>query len=91
MRLLLLTAAALLPAASAAAPPDVRPAQPRGPQTAANCPKVTDYHATEPGRSARLKKLTELPPATAYMAVYRTKNGCLDPLTLVDYRSGGRR
>lgn len=36
------------------------------------------------------KKLTELPPATAYMAVYRHVAGCEAPLTMADYRNPRR-
>jgi hypothetical protein len=32
------------------------------------------------------RKLTELPPATAYMAVYRRIAGCDAPLTMAKYR-----
>ena len=32
------------------------------------------------------RKLTELPPATAYMAVYRRIGGCDAPLTMANYR-----
>jgi len=34
------------------------------------------------------KKLTELPEANAYMAVYRTIDGCEVPMTVAEYRSG---
>jgi hypothetical protein len=34
------------------------------------------------------RKLTELPPAIGYMAVYRTINGCEVPMTVVEYRTG---
>lgn len=37
------------------------------------------------------KKLTELPPATGYMAVYRTVDGCEEPMTIVEYRTGSGR
>ena len=36
------------------------------------------------------RKLTELPPATAYMAVYRRIGGCEAPLTMARYRRSGR-
>jgi hypothetical protein len=36
-------------------------------------------------------KLTELPPGKGYMAVYRTVDGCADPMTMVEYRSGEKR
>ena len=37
------------------------------------------------------KKLTELPPAIGYMAVYRQIGGCEAPLTMVEYRRPQRR
>jgi hypothetical protein len=59
------------------------------------CPQTTSYLANKSGlyRGAPLapKKLTELPPATAYMAVLRHIGGCEAPLTMVDYRNPGRR
>jgi hypothetical protein len=36
------------------------------------------------------QKLTELPPAIGYMAVHRTVDGCENPLTMVEYRTGRR-
>jgi hypothetical protein len=62
---------------------------------AANCPRTTSYLAGKTGvyRGAPLapRKLTELPPATGYMAVYRRIDGCEVPLTMVEYRGGRRR
>ena len=59
------------------------------------CPQTSSYLAGNPGdyRGTPLKprKLTELPPAIGYMAVYRTINGCDAPLTMVDYRNTRRR
>jgi hypothetical protein len=37
------------------------------------------------------RKLTELPPAQGFMAVYRVTNGCEDPMTMAEYRTGRRR
>jgi hypothetical protein len=39
----------------------------------------------------RPRKLGELPPATAYMAVFRTVDGCVQPMTVVEYRGELRR
>ena len=39
----------------------------------------------------RPQKLTELPPATTYMAVYRHIGGCNAPLTMVEYRNTRQR
>jgi hypothetical protein len=71
------------------------PAPPPSKPTAANCPHTTSYLADKSGlyRGQPLipKKLTELPPATTYMAVYRHIGGCEAPLTMVDYRNPHRR
>jgi hypothetical protein len=61
--------------------------------SATDCRQTTSYVAGQgsPGiyRGRRLapQKLTELPPATAYMAVYRRIGGCEAPLTMVEYRN----
>jgi hypothetical protein len=47
--------------------------------------------ARKSGGRALLHNLTDLPPAKGYMAVYRTVEGCEDPLTMVEYRTGERR
>ena len=44
-----------------------------------------------PVEPLRPQKLTELPPATGYMAVYRHIGGCNAPLTMVEYRNPRRR
>jgi hypothetical protein len=76
---MLLLAAALIGAAPALAP---KP-------TGSDCPKTTSYLADASGlyRGPRLRprKLTELPPGTAYMAVYRRIGRCEAPLTMSDY------
>lgn len=95
--LLLASAAALLPQASAAQPvgPALAPAveKPR-PAPDTECRKPTSYKANTDlvwrDEPATPKKLTELPPAQGYMAVYRTVNGCEEPMTLVEYRTGRR-
>ena len=56
---------------------------------AANCPHTTSYLADRSGLYRG--KLTELPPATAYMAVLRHIGGCEAPLAMVDYRNPRRR
>jgi len=62
---------------------------------APKCPQTTTYLANTHGlyRGAPLapKKLTELPPAKAYMAVDRKIGGCEAPLTMVEYRGVHRR
>lgn len=62
---------------------------------APECPQTTSYLADRSGlfRGMPLtpRKLTELPPATTYMAVYRRIGGCEAPLTMVEYRRVQRR
>lgn len=59
------------------------------------CPRTTSFLAGTSGlyRGQPLapRKLTELPPATAYMAVYRHIGDCEAPLTMVEYRNPRRR
>jgi len=59
------------------------------------CPHTTSYVADQSGlyRGQRLtpRKLTELPPAIGYMAVYRHIGGCEAPMTMVEYRNPRRR
>lgn len=85
MRLLILALATALPAHSAAAPapdsnPGAREAAARG-----ECQRP-DRHLADRQLGLQPRKLGELPPATAYMAVYRTVDGCEVPLTVADYR-----
>lgn len=58
------------------------------------CPRTTSYFADQAGiyRGQPLtpKKLTELPPAVTYMAVYRHIGECEAPLTMVEYRNPRR-
>jgi hypothetical protein len=85
----LLAFAILLPAAASAAP------RPAAADTQRTCARTTSHSADEPtkysGQRLAPRKLGELPDARAYMAVYRQIGGCEAPLTMVDYRSGGRR
>ena len=71
------------------------PAQSRLPpeaSEASHCPRITSYVADGQDRGRPLlKKLTDLPPATAYMAVYRRVGGCNDPLTMADYKRARRQ
>ena len=66
-----------------------------GSSSAFHCPRTTSYLAERTGvyRGQPLmpKKLTELPPATAYMAVYRHIGGCEAPLTMAGYRNPRRQ
>jgi hypothetical protein len=60
-----------------------------------HCQRARPYVAGPGGGAAgqRLapRKLTQLPPAKAYMAVLRQIGGCEAPLTMVDYRNPRRR
>ena len=89
--LLVVPILALLGAAPPAKPPAAQssPARVISPIPTA-CDKTGSYAEGE-RRAPQLKRLGELPPAEAYMAVYRTDaNGCLDPLLARD-RQGVRR
>ena len=96
MRVLaILTALAVLVTATAAS------SEPTPQQKAAierfkvECPRTTSYQADQLGlyRGQRLmpRKLTELPRAITYMAVYRQIGGCEAPLTMAEYRNPRRR
>ena len=99
MRILVLGLASILPAASAAAPappsqPVDQPAVLRTPVNSAlpvgqKCRRA-DVHQAQRDGPPQLKRLDELPDATAYMAVYRTIDGCEEPMTVVEYRAGRR-
>ena len=86
MRLLLPAALAAIATTTAAAPVTTeKPSHPLKPAATDKCQRTTSHHAVlRPGP----QKLTELPPAVAYMAVYRTVNGCEVPMTVVEYRTG---
>lgn len=88
LTLALPTAAAAVSAPSTPQRSVIKGAHPPG---SAKCPRTTSYHAWQRDKAVKPHKLTELPPATTYMAVVRVVNGCEDPLTLIEYRRGGRR
>jgi len=56
------------------------------------CRKTTSYRAdlgsAWRGDPVAPRKLTELPPAESYKAVYRTVNGCEEPMTVAEYQRG---
>jgi hypothetical protein len=99
MRLLLpvLALPLLVPAATSAEMPAAvvrSPLKSPGPFAApdTNCRKTTSHHA-EQGPAWRddpvvPRKLTDLPPAESYKAVYRTVNGCEEPMTVAEYQRG---
>ena len=81
------------PLVAATAPQPIAPAGKRVQKS--DCPRTAPYLAGEAGiyRGQPLtpRKLTELPPAITYMAVYRHIGECEDPLTMVEYRNPRRR
>ena len=93
MRLLIIALAAL-PISAATAEPVPQP-QPQKLQFVnatpdEQCQKPL-MHRVDPRESPQVKRLTELPPADAYHAVYRLDGeGCIDPV-MVGYQFGRRR
>lgn len=85
----LLAVSLLVPVAASAADSDAT--QTSGSSSASHCPRIRSYLAVKSGlyRSHPLmpRKLTDLPPGAAYMAVYRHIGGCDAPLTMADYRN----
>ena len=76
--MLLLAAAAMITAP--------RPLQSGAP---AYCPRTTSYYAYRSSQPLTPHRLTELPPANAFSAVYRHIGGCEAPI-IVKYRVGRR-
>lgn len=70
------------------APAVAVPSQPRPLARSANCPRTTSYYAWRRDKPVKPQKLTELPPANAYLAVYRMIAGCEVPV-VVKYGVGG--
>ena len=56
---------------------------------AAKCPRTTGYYAWSDTKPLQPRKLTELPPANAYSAVFRHIGNCEAPI-VVKYGVGGR-
>jgi hypothetical protein len=79
--------------ASAGIPQALQQGATRG--SATNCPGAARDFADKADANRRgplvPRKLNELPPATAYMAVYRHVGRCEAPLTMVNYRKAPRR
>lgn len=68
-----------------------RPLERQG--SASNCRMIQSYRADRtgvPSGPLTPRKLTELPPGTTYMAVYRHIGDCEAPLTMAEYR-GSRK
>ena len=76
----------LLLAAAAAAMISTQPLQS---STLANCPRTASYYAYRSSEPLKPRKLTELPPANAYSAVYRLIGHCEVPI-VVKYGVGRR-
>lgn len=94
MRVLLLTSLLAIPASAASVPAGDMPTYNPTPREAAGlCPKTAAQVAAERakrGGAAKLHKLTELPPANAYIAVFRhDSRGCEAPI-VVRYGVGRR-
>jgi len=94
MRVLLLSSLLALPASAAALPARDMPAYNPTPRAAAGlCPKTAAQIAADrvkKGGGTKLHKLTELPPANAYIAVFRhDPRGCEAPI-VVRYGVGRR-
>lgn len=78
MTFLLLAAAAAIQAAPA----------PAAKSAAVQCPRSTSYRAFRSGEALKPQKLTELPSANMYSAVYRhDERGCESPI-VIRYKVG---
>ena len=87
---MLLLAAVLFAALAATAEParDMPVVDPKAGQPA-NCPATSRYEAGRRGKAPRTQKLTELPDADMYAAVYRRVGQCEIPI-IVKYGVAGR-
>jgi hypothetical protein len=88
MRLLAVALIATMPSAALAVSVPDGSRKPLA-NTAEKCPQTTGYYAWQRGKPVRPQKLTELPDANAYAAVYRRVAGCEVPL-VVRYGVSGR-
>jgi len=75
-------------AASAAPAADMPAINPKANQPA-SCPATSRYEASRRGKSPKAQRLTELPDADLYKAVYRRIGGCEAPI-IVKYGVAGR-
>ena len=66
-------------AAAAAPAADMPVVNPNASQPA-NCPATSRYEAAKRGGALKPQKLTELPDADVYKAVYRRVGGCQVPI-----------
>ena len=94
MRLLVIALLALVPASAPAvsvqgAPAGDMPTVNPNEGQPASCPATSRYQASRRGSKPQAQKLTELPDADAYAAVYRRIDKCEVPI-VVKYGVGGR-
>ena len=91
MRLLLVALIALMPAGAGAAALENAPSAKDSAATHPDKCKQTGahYYAYREGEPLKPKKLTELPPANAYIAIVRNDGRCEVPV-IVRYNMGGR-
>jgi hypothetical protein len=85
MRNLLLIAAVSLAAPATAAPPNSGMTYYGAKDP--SCPATSRYEASRRGKSPKAQKLTELPPADAYLTVWRKVGACEAPI-IVRYHVG---
>lgn len=94
MRVLLLLIALTSFGAVATGAADAEIPQTPGSTPASSCPRSTTYLADKAGiyrnQSLNPRKLSKLPPATAFMAVYRRIDKCEVPMTMSEYRTHHR-
>jgi hypothetical protein len=90
VRSLLFAIIACIPAAAVAAAAPVPATNAKFTPPPQTCPQPANVYAAKPGDSLKPRKLTELPPANLYSAVYRRDaNGCEKPI-VVKYGVGRR-
>lgn len=87
MRLLIAGSLMTFPAAAGAVALQDPPHEGRAARPSA-CVHTTPYYAYQDGPPLKPHKLTELPPAHAFSAVFRKIDGCEAPI-LIKYRLGG--
>jgi hypothetical protein len=89
MRLLLVALIALIPASAGAAAAQTTPSA-KDSVAITKCKQVSaHYYAYRDGKPLKPHKLTELPPANAYIAIVRNDGRCEVPV-IVRYKMGGR-
>lgn len=90
MRLLLVALIGLVPVSAHAAALQNAPSANKSASAQTKCKQVgAHYYAYRDGRPLKPHKLTELPPANAYIAIVRNDGHCDVPV-IVRYNMGGR-